>query len=83
MRILNFCGRVQCEHPDHRRGGGTYVEPCGVAVQHTREIQLLHLLLQSAGEPGVHTRAAGEDDVLVQLRPYIDGGRLDCLEEHF
>lgn len=67
-----FCGEQK------RR---THVEALGVAAEDAREVQLLHLLLEARREARVHGRAAGEDDVLVQVATDVDGRGLDRLEE--
>ena len=61
----------------------THVQTRRVAVQHTRKVELLHLLLEATREAGVHAGATGEDDMLVELGADVDGGVLDGLEEHF
>ena len=61
----------------------THVQTRRVAVQDARKVELLHLLLETAREAGVHAGATGEDDMLVELSADVDGGVLDGLEEHF
>jgi hypothetical protein len=59
-----------------------HVQAGGIAAEHAGEVELLHLLLEPRRQSGVHRRAAGEDDVLVELGADVDGGGLDRLEEH-
>ncbi|KAI3478475.1 hypothetical protein L1887_59529 [Cichorium endivia] len=57
------------------------LEARAVVVEDAGEVELLHLLFQTAGQTRVHARAAGEDNVLVQLGARVDGGGLDGVEE--
>lgn len=85
MRILNFCAHTNKQSDSasgHAEGNRTHIEARGVAVENAGEVELLHLLLEPAGEAGVHARAAGEDDVFVELGADVDGCGLDGLEEH-
>lgn len=59
----------------------THVQPRWIAVEDTGEVQLLHLLLETAGQAGVHARSAGENDVFVELGADVERGCLDGLEE--
>ena len=61
----------------------THVQTRRVTVKHAGEVELLHFLLETAREAGVHAGATGEDDVLVELGADVDGGVLNGLEEHF
>jgi hypothetical protein len=76
-----------------KRGGGknrevtmtrdkdwTYIEMRRVAIEHARDVQLLHFFFEAAREAGVHARPAREYDVLVQLLADVDRGTLDRLE---
>lgn len=62
-------------------GPGTHVQSLGVVVQHLVQVELLHLLLQSTRQTGVHARSTRENDVLVQLGTDVDGSRLDGVEQ--
>ena len=84
--ILNFCasgGPIQQTVLDYAAESSpvTHVQSLWVTAEHPRQVQLLHLLLQPARESGVHARASGEDDVLVQLAAHIDRGGLDRVKE--
>ena len=67
------------------RGGvaDTNVESRGIAAKDSREVQLLHFLLQPRGKAGVHAGASGEDDVFVEVGADVDGCGLDGSEKHF
>lgn len=54
-----------------------------VALENSFQIELSYLAFESAGETGVHCGAAAEHDVLVELGPDVDVGRLDRVEEQF
>ena len=60
----------------------THVKSRWVTVEDAGEVELLHFLLEPAGEAGIHARAAGENDVFVELGADVDGCGLDRLEEH-
>lgn len=62
--------------------GQTDLEPLRVAVEHLAQVELLHLLLESRRQAGVHARSTRENDVLVEVGPDIDRGGLDRVEEH-
>ena len=52
-------------------------------MEHTGEVELLHLFFETAGEAGVHARATREDDMLVELSSDVNRRSLDGLEEKF
>lgn len=54
-----------------------------VTLENSLQIELSDLAFESAGETGVHCGAAAEHDVLVELGPDVDVGRLDRVEEQF
>jgi hypothetical protein len=58
----------------------TYIETRRVAIEHAREVQLLHFFFEAAREAGVHAQSAREHDVLLQLRADVDRRTLDRLE---
>ena len=70
------------EKKKRKSKGGMYIETRRVAIENAREVQLLHLFFKAAREAGVHARATGQDNVLVQLGADVDRRRLDRLEEH-
>jgi hypothetical protein len=53
------------------------IKTADVAVQCPGEVELLDFLLKARGETRVHGGSSGEDDVLVELGPDINIGRLD------
>ena len=61
----------------------TYLQPLGIASQHAGEIQLFHLLFQSARQTGVHARSTREYDVFIELGTGVYCSLLDRLEEEF
>ena len=78
-------GRRKGEEREPRKvqkAKAAHIQTGWVPIKHPREVQLLHLFFQAAGQARVHARAAGEHDVLVQLRAYVDRGVLDRFEEH-
>jgi hypothetical protein len=83
MRILNFCAREVSGRTDAgTEMRATHIQSGRVAVENTREIELLHLLLEARGQTRVHARAAGEHNMLVEFRADVDGSGLNRLEEH-
>ena len=52
-----------------------------VALAHEVTVELPDLLLEARGQPGVHGRAAREDNVLVQVGPCAHVARLDAIED--
>jgi hypothetical protein len=57
-----------------------YIQMRRVAIEHAREVQLLHFFFEAAREAGVHARSAGEHDVLVQPCADVDRRALGRLE---
>ena len=83
MRILKFCQCQSRHSPSPLSTCRTHLQTRTITAEHTREVQLLHLLLESTGEAWVHGRPAREHNVLVQLGARVDGCLLNCLEEEF
>ena len=75
-------GRRKGEERGKVQKAKAHIQTRWVPIKHAREVQLLHLFFQAAGQARVHARAAGEHDVLVQVRAYVDCGVLDRFEEH-
>ena len=49
-------------------------QSAGVSLQHSLQVELLDLALQSAGQPGVHGGAARQDDVFVEVGSQVNVG---------
>ena len=56
-------------------------QSAGVSLQHSLQVELLDLALQSAGQPGVHGGAARQDDVFVEVGSQVNVGWLDGVEQ--
>ena len=60
-----------------------FPEPFRIALQHTRQPQLLDLFLHPARQTRVHAAAAGQHDGLVEIGADVDVRGLDGVEEEF